>query len=93
VIGGLSSKVDRASAAALSVRAGLGTRVTIRRGVLLSNVTIVAEAEADRAHGRIASTGPLACALVGARRGDVVEIEEGGRTEHVLVVAVERAED
>lgn len=70
--------------------AGIGTRVTIRRGILMSDVTIVAEDEADPARGRIAATAPLARALEGAIRGEVVELEEGDRTEDVRVLAVAR---
>jgi transcription elongation GreA/GreB family factor len=76
-----------------SGRAGLGTRVTIRRGILMSDVWIVGEDEADPRTGRIACTAPLARALEGAERGDVVEIEAGGRVEEVRVLAVRREED
>ena len=73
--------------------AGFGARVTIRRGVVMSDVTIVGEDEADPAHGRIAWTAPLARALDGAEKGDVVELEAGGRVEEVLVLAVSAGED
>ena len=69
--------------------AGLGTRVTIRRGVVISDVRIVAEEEADPAQGRIAWSTPLALALAGARRGDVIELEAGERVEEVRVLAVQ----
>lgn len=68
--------------------AGFGTRITIRRGILMSDVWIVGEDEADPAHGRIAWTAPLARALDGAERGDVVELEAGGRIEEIRVLAV-----
>ncbi|MDP8993967.1 MAG: GreA/GreB family elongation factor [Pseudomonadota bacterium] len=68
--------------------AGFGTRVTIRRGILMSDVRIVGEDEADPARGRIAWTAPLARALEGAVRGEVVELEAGGRLEEVRVLAV-----
>ena len=71
-------------------RAGLGTRVTIRRGILMSDVWIVSEDEAEPSKGRIACTAPLARALDGAERGDVVEIDDGGRIEEVRVLAVRR---
>lgn len=70
------------------VAAGFGTRVTIRRGILMSDVSIVGEDEADPAHGRVAWTAPLARALNGAERGEVVELEAGGRIEEILVFAV-----
>ena len=72
--------------------AGFGTRVTIRRGILMSDVWIVGEDEADPAHGRIAWTAPLARALDGAERGDVVELEAGGRIEEIRVLAVHPGE-
>ena len=72
---------------------GIGTSATIRRGVLMSKVSIVGEDESDPASGRIAWTAPLARALEGAEKGDIVELEAGGRIEDVLVVEVRRAED
>jgi transcription elongation GreA/GreB family factor len=73
--------------------AGFGTRVTIRRGILMSDVLIVGEDEADPSKGRIAWTAPLARALEGAERGDIVELEAGGRVEEVRVLAVGPGED
>ncbi|HZF94546.1 MAG TPA: GreA/GreB family elongation factor [Allosphingosinicella sp.] len=73
--------------------AGFGTKVTIRRGILMSDLLIVGEDEADPAKGRIAWTAPLARALEGAERGDVVELEAGGRIEEVRVFAVGPGED
>lgn len=73
--------------------AGFGTRVTIRRGILMSDVLIVGEDEADPAEGRIAWTAPLARALEGAERYDIVELGAGGRTEEVVVLAVGPGEE
>jgi transcription elongation GreA/GreB family factor len=73
--------------------AGFGTRVTIRRGILMTDVWIVGEDEADPAKGRIAWTAPLARALDGAERGEVVELEAGGRIEEISVFAVGPGED
>jgi transcription elongation GreA/GreB family factor len=73
--------------------AGFGTRVTIRRGILMSDLLIVGEDEAEPSNGRIAWTAPLARALEGAERGDIVELEAGGRTEEIRVLAVARGED
>jgi transcription elongation GreA/GreB family factor len=70
------------------VAAGFGTRVTIRRGILMSDFLIVGEDEADPANGRMAWTAPLARAIEGAERGDVVELEAGGRIEEVHIFAV-----
>ena len=67
---------------------GFGARVTIRRGTIASDVTIVGEDEADPATGLIAWTAPLARALEGAEVGDVVELEAGGRREPIIVVAI-----
>jgi transcription elongation GreA/GreB family factor len=72
---------------------GFGTRVTIRRGILMSDLLIVGEDEAEPSKGRIAWTAPLARALEGAERGDVVELEAGGRTEEIRVLAVGRGEE
>lgn len=72
---------------------GFGTRVTIRRGILMSDLWIVGEDEADPSRGRIAWTAPLARVLEGAERGDVVELEAGGRTEEIRVLAVGPGED
>jgi transcription elongation GreA/GreB family factor len=72
--------------------AGFGTRVTIRRGILMSDLLIVGEDEADPSKGRIAWTAPLARALEGAERGDVVELEAGGRIEEIRVFAVAAGE-
>ena len=73
-------------------RVGLGSRVTIRRGILMSDIRIVPEADADPSHGRIAATTPLARALEGAEPGEVVELEAGGRIEEVRVLAVEQSQ-
>ncbi|HYJ30316.1 MAG TPA: GreA/GreB family elongation factor [Allosphingosinicella sp.] len=75
-----------------SADTGVGTRLTIRRGVVMSDVWIVGEEQADPAHGRIAWTSPLARALAGAERGEVIEMEAGGLTEEIRVLAV-RSDD
>ena len=72
--------------------AGFGTRVTIRRGILMSDLWIVGEDEADPSRGRIAWTAPLARALEGAEKGDVVELDAGGRVEEIRVLAVSRGD-
>lgn len=74
-------------------RVTLGSRVTIRRGILMSDLCIVSEDASDPSKGRIACTTPLARALEGAERGDVVELEAGGRTEEIRVLAVRSADD
>jgi len=68
--------------------AGFGARVTIRRGGRESVVEIVGEDEADPDAGLIAWTSPLARALEEAEAGDMVELEAGGRTVPVTVLAV-----
>ena len=68
--------------------AGFGTKVTIRRGGETQHLTIVGEDEADPTEGRIAWTSPLARALEEAEPGETVELEAGGRTEAIEVLAV-----
>jgi hypothetical protein len=65
-----------------------GSRATIRRAAVMSDVTIVGEDEADPPTGLIAWTAPLARALEGAEPGDVVELHAGGRLQSITVVAV-----
>ena len=72
--------------------AAFGTKVTIRRGVLVSDVLIVGEDEAEPAKGRVAWTAPLARALEGAIRGEIVELEAGGRVEEIAVLSVRPGE-
>jgi transcription elongation factor GreB len=67
---------------------GFGSRATIRRGAVTSDVTIVGEDEADPPAGLIAWTAPLARVLEGAEPGDVVELQAGGRLQSITVVAV-----
>jgi transcription elongation GreA/GreB family factor len=68
--------------------ASFGTRITIRRGSIASDITIVGEDEADPSTGLIAWTAPLARAVENAEVGDVVELEAGGRREPITVVAI-----
>ena len=95
---GIAGGVDDAPHAPEGRRAGafervtLGSRVTIRRGILMSDVSIVSAVEADVSKSRIAWDSPLARALEGAVRGDVVELEAGGRVEEVRVLAVTRGD-
>lgn len=67
---------------------GFGARVTIRRGGRTSEIEIVGEDEADPAEGRIAWTSPLARALEDAEPGETVEMQAGGRSEAVEVLAL-----
>ena len=67
---------------------GFGSRATIRRAAVMSDVTIVGEDEADPPTGLIAWTAPLARALEGAEPGDVVELHAGGCLQSITVVAV-----
>lgn len=70
---------------------GCGTRVTIRRGILVSDVSIVGEEEAEPTRGRVAAGSPLGRALLGARRGDAIEYHAGGRTEEIRILAIAAA--
>lgn len=67
---------------------GFGTRVTIKRDGKESEIVIVGEDEADPDEGLIAWTAPLARALEEAEPGDSVELEAGGRTVPIQVIAV-----
>jgi transcription elongation GreA/GreB family factor len=53
--------------------AAFGSRVTIRRGAREQSFRIVGEDEADPAHGLLNFKSPLAAAILGARKGDVIE--------------------
>ena len=67
---------------------GFGCRVTLRRGLTMTVVTIVGEDEADPPTGLIAWTAPLARAIDGAEGDDVVELDAGGRRETITIVAI-----
>lgn len=57
-----------------SPEAAFGSRVTLRRdGRAPETIEIVGEDEADPAAGRLSWVSPIAAALIGAERGDVVE--------------------
>ncbi|MGZ8361730.1 MAG: GreA/GreB family elongation factor, partial [Allosphingosinicella sp.] len=73
--------------------AGFGTRVTIRRGGVVSEVSVVGEDEADPNEGRIAWTSPLARALEGAEPGEMTELAAGGRTVPIAVLRVDPLKD
>jgi transcription elongation GreA/GreB family factor len=67
---------------------GFGVQVTIRRGSLTSDITIVGEDEGDPARGLIAWTAPLARALDGAENGETVAFDRGGHSEEIAVIAI-----
>lgn len=68
-----------------------GTRVTIARNGRRQTFRIAGEDEADPASGTISWRSPLAQALIGARAGDVVEMERtpGRDGAEIEVLAVE----
>lgn len=68
---------------------GFGAFATIRRDGRTSRIRIVGEDEADPENGLIAWTSPLARALEEAEPGETVEMEAGGRTVAIQVLAVE----
>lgn len=68
-----------------------GSRVTVRRGILVSDYWIVTDDEADPRRGRIAAASGLGRALIGARVGEAVEYHAGGRIEEIRVLAVRPA--
>ncbi len=55
---------------------GFGTRVTIRRNGKTQSFRIVGEDEADPAAGLLSFRAPLAQAVLGARVGDIVEMDK-----------------
>lgn len=63
-----------------------GTRVAIARNDKRQTFRIVGEDEADPASGTISWRSPLAQALIGARAGDIVEMERPKGEIEVLAV-------
>jgi transcription elongation GreA/GreB family factor len=53
-----------------------GSRVTLRRNGKTQTFRIVGEDEADPSRGAVSFRSPLAQALIGARKGDIVEMEK-----------------
>jgi transcription elongation GreA/GreB family factor len=80
---------DRQAGHAVSAVA-CGTRVTMRRGVLISDWWIIGE-EAEPTRGRLAATSPLGRALLGARVGDTIEYHAGHRVEEIRILAIRSA--
>jgi transcription elongation GreA/GreB family factor len=68
-----------------------GTRVTIRRGILLSDWWIVEEQAEPARRGRVAAASPLGRALLGARVGDTIEYDAGDRIEEIRILAIRSA--
>jgi transcription elongation factor GreA len=75
--------------------AGLGTSVRVRDGANgeIAEYTLVGALEADVGNGRVSLAAPVGRALVGRRKGDVVEVEtpRGTISLEVLDVRVDRA--
>jgi transcription elongation factor GreB len=70
-----------------------GARVGLRTGDGAERtVRIVGVDEADPAAGSIAFVAPLARALLGHRRGDIVTVRSPGGTEELTVTAVDYGE-
>ena len=65
-----------------------GMSVTLARGARRQTFRIVGEDEADPSHGKLSWRSPIAQAVLGARTGDVVEMEKP-RAE-IEIVAVGR---
>jgi transcription elongation GreA/GreB family factor len=65
-----------------------GASVTIARGGRRQTFRIVGEDEADPSHGKVSWRSPLAQVLLGARAGEIVEMEKP-RAE-IEIVAVDR---
>jgi transcription elongation GreA/GreB family factor len=65
-----------------------GSRVTIERDDRRQTFRIVGEDEADPKSGTISWRAPIAAAILGARAGDIVEMERPAA--EITIVAVER---
>ena len=65
-----------------------GTRVTVRRGILVSDYRILGEEEAEPRRGSVAAASTLGRALLGARVGEAVEYQVGDRVEEIRVLAI-----
>jgi transcription elongation factor GreB len=69
----------------------LGSRVHLRRdGAAVEAIEIVGEDESDASVRRIAWTAPLAAALIGARAGETVLLENRDPPVAVEILGVER---
>jgi len=55
--------------------AGLGSTIIIESNNTKTSFEIVGSVEADPLKGRISSSSPLGRAIIGGRKGDIVEIE------------------
>lgn len=84
---------QRATAEVVTRGAGddiaFGSRVVIRRKGREQHFRIVGVDEADPAQGRISFRSPLAAAIIGARRGEVIDAEEP--LGEIEIVGVENA--
>jgi len=65
-----------------------GSSVTFRLNGALRTIQIVGSDEADPAAGRIAFTGPLVKAMMGAEAGDLIDF--GGVSDAIEIVAIGR---
>ena len=65
-----------------------GSSVTFRLNGALRTIQIVGSDEADPAAGRIAFTGPLVKAMMGAEAGDLIDF--GGVSDAIEIVAIDR---
>jgi transcription elongation GreA/GreB family factor len=68
-----------------------GTSVTFRLNGALRTIHIVGSDEADPAAGRVAFTGPLVKAMMGAEAGDLVDYN--GTNDAIEIVQIRRADD
>jgi transcription elongation GreA/GreB family factor len=66
-----------------------GTSVTFRFNGALRTIRIVGSDEADPAAGRVAFTGPLVKAMMGAEAGDTIDYN--GTSDAIEIVGIERA--
>jgi transcription elongation GreA/GreB family factor len=83
-----SSTMQIISTPSAPLEVQFGTTVDLLRGGKPVQLIIVGEDEADPAQGRIAWTSPLARALEGAERGELIEFESPAGVEMVEVLAI-----
>ncbi len=66
----------------------VGSKVSYRDGENVKEVTLVHPLEADVAAGKLSSESPVGLALLGAAKGDTVELETARGKKQLEIVAV-----
>jgi transcription elongation factor GreA len=65
-----------------------GSRVKLSEGARELDYTLVSAVDADAAEGRLSVESPVAQALLGARKGDVVEMKTPKGTRRLEIVSI-----